>query len=152
MIRVVTKKQNTDGTFPADWTTIGDFKVLGSPSAVLNTRPGRIAVAARGVDNLIYFAYETAAGSGQFGDWVVVSDPENHPESVAASDPTTFAYDVPSGPSFGIAFQSTDDVDLPVVITFEPTAAGAGAQAKSAVPHAKFHKLPKPDKTARLKG
>jgi len=149
--RVVTKKQNIDGTFPADWAPIGDFKIVGSPSAVMNVHPGRIAVAARGVDNLIYLAYETAEASGQFGDWVVISDPENHPESIAASDPTTFAYDVPSGSSFGLAFQSTDDVDLPVVVTFEPVGA-AGAQAKSAVPRAKFRKLPKPAKTSRLKG
>jgi len=151
---IVTKKQNADGTFPADWAPIAGLTATGAPSAVMNVYPGQIAVAARGSDNLIYFAYETAQGSGQFSDWTVVSDPENHPETVAASDPTSFAYDVPSGPSFGIAFQSVDDVDLPVVITFEsvkpPAGSSASARAKSAVPHARFRKLTQPDKTVHL--
>ena len=142
---IVTKKQNADGSFPAAWTTVGDFAVAGSPSAVLNVYPGQIAVAVRGTDSLIYFAYETAPGSGVFSSWTLVSDPENHPESIAASDPTAFNYTVPSGPSFGITFQSTDDVDLPVVYTFDSVrpVAGKTAVAKTARPQPKLHKFGK---------
>ncbi|AGZ41690.1 hypothetical protein AFR_17060 [Actinoplanes friuliensis DSM 7358] len=145
---VVTKRQAAGGAFPADWTPVGDFRIVGSPSAVMNVNPGRIALAARGTDNLIYLAYETVQGSGQFGDWVQISEPEDYPETVAASDPTTFAYDVPSGASFGIAFQSVDDLDLPVVYTF---AAGTAAKSTKAAPKADFHQLDKPKKTVRLK-
>ena len=143
--RVVTKKQQTDGSFPADWTPLGDFKIQGSPSAVLNARPGQLAVTARGADDLIYFAYETAPGSGEFGDWTLIADPQEHPETIAAGDPTAFAYDVPSGASFGITFPATDDENLPVVVTFD-------SQAKSAAPAPRLHKLDKPGKAVRLKG
>jgi uncharacterized membrane protein len=148
---IVTKKQSAGGTFPANWTTVGDFAVAGSPSAVLDVYPGQIAVAVRGTDSLIYFAYETARGSGQFTAWGQVSDPENNPESVAASDPTSFNYDVASGPSFGITFQSTDDIDYPVVYTFDSAkpVAGKGAVSKTARLHPKLHKFGKLTKVGK---
>jgi hypothetical protein len=151
---IVTKRQAVDGSFPAEWTTIPGLRAAGAPSAVMNPYPGQVAVAARGADNLIYLAYETGQDTGQYGDWTLISDPDAHPETVAASDPTAFAYDVPSGPSFGIAFQSVDDVDLPVVILFESAQPAAGSKAKvkpTGVPHPTFHKLKKPKKTVRLK-
>lgn len=144
---IVTLKQNTDGTFPATWATIGDLVSAGSPTAVLNTYPGQIAVAARDAQGQIELAYETAAGSGVYGDWETVSDTS---DAVAASDPTAFSYTVPSGPSFGIAFQSTSS-DFPWVITFTSAkpaagAAKADAAAKTAVPHHKIDKLSRPAK------
>ena len=148
---IVTKKSNLDGTFPADWATVGDFAAAGSPTAVLNDIPARIAVAIRGADDLIYFAYENGEGTASFSDWALVSDPEGHPETIAASDPTAFTYNVPSGPSFGIAFQSTDGIDLPVVVTFESAQSGS-ALARNATPKGEFHRLTKPGAKARLAG
>jgi hypothetical protein len=150
---VVTKKQNADNTFPADWTPLPALPIVGSPSAVMDEYPGRIAVSARGTDNLIYLSYELAQNTGEFSDWFAVSDVEQ-PESLSASDPTAFAYDVPSGPSFGIAFQSTADLDVPFIFTFESsrpaTNAKSKATAKGAVPTAERHQLDVPAKQKRL--
>jgi hypothetical protein len=148
---IVTKKQNIDGTFPADWAPMAGLATAGSPSAVMDLYPGRIAVAARGTDGLVYLAYETAQASGTFSDWIQISEPDQYPETVAASDPTAFGYDVPSGPSFGIAFQSVQDIGVPVVYTFESAAkAGANKAAKGAIPHAERHRLAKAAKSVRL--
>lgn len=149
---IVTKKQNIDGTYPAAWTPIGGAAVAGSPSAVMDPWRGRIAVAVRGTDNLIYYSFESGQNTAQYSDWILVSDPTNHPETVAASDPTAFPYDVPSGPSFGITFQSTDNVDLPVLITFASGKSAATAKsAKTANPQPELHKLAPPKKTLHLK-
>ncbi len=151
---VVTKKQNADKTFPAEWSPLPVLPIVGSPSAVLDWLPGRIAVAARGTDNLIYLSYELAQNTGEFSDWFAVSDPVEYPGSVAASDPTAFTYDVPSGASFGIAFQSADDSDLPFVFTFESSQTAAGAKAKAtakgAIPKVEQHKLDTPAKQKQL--
>jgi hypothetical protein len=151
---VVTKKQDIDGTFPADWAPIAGLTTAGSPSAVMDLYPGRIAVAARGTDGLVYLAYETAQAAGTFSDWIQISEPDQYPETVAASDPTAFSYDVPSGMSFGIAFQSVQDIGVPVVYTFQsaqPAATGSAKKvAKGAVPHAERHALAKAAKSVRL--
>ncbi len=151
---VVTKKQNADQTFPADWTPLPGLAIVGSPSAVMDEYPGRIAVTARGADNLIYMSYELAQNTAEFSDWFAVSDPVEYPESVAASDPTAFAYDVPSGPSIGIAFHSAGDLDLPFVFTFESSRPAPGAKAKApaknAIPKAERHELDAPAKQGRL--
>jgi len=148
---VVYKKQNTDGTFPADWTPIPGLTITGSPSAAFDEFRGQVVVAARGTDSLISFAYETGPLSGQFGPWVQVSDPANHPESVGASDPTAFGYDdTTSGGvrGFGIAFQSVDDLDVPFVAFYDTQTALTG---KSAAPKGELRKLSKPSKITRLK-
>jgi hypothetical protein len=143
---IVTQKQSSTGAFPGTWTTVGDFAAAGSPAAVLNTYPGQIAVAIRGTDNLIYMAYETGPDTGAYSDWIQVSEPDTDPATIAASDPTAFSYDVPSGSSFGLVFQSTDGNPAPMIITFDSleTAAGAakaGALAKRATPHHKIERL-----------
>jgi len=153
---IVTKKQNLDGTYPAAWSSIGGKPVAGSPSAVMDPWRGQVAVAVRGTDDLIYYSFESGQNTAKYSDWILVSDPDNYPETIAASDPTAFAYDVPSGPSFGFTFQSTDDIDLPVLITFESgksvaSNAAGDKSAKTQAPRSKISKLAPPAKKAHLK-
>jgi hypothetical protein len=77
---IVYKEQQTDGTWPAYWSTIAGEAAAGATRRRSSARPaGRIKVAIRGTDSLIYVAQETAPGSGQFGGWVQVSDPAGEP-------------------------------------------------------------------------
>lgn len=137
---IVTKKQSTDGSFPQDWTTIGVTLAAGSPSAVVNPTPGQIAVAVRGTDNQLYTAYETGKNSGQYSGWGVVT-----PGTTVVSDPTAFSYDVPSGASYGVAFETTG-TDTPYVVAFDPPA----ASARTTAPKATVHKLGQPKKKTQL--
>ncbi len=149
---IVYKKQNADGTFPADWTTITGLLSAGNPSAVIGSADGRIDIAIRGTDSLIYVAQETAAGSGQFGGWTQLSDPTGDPDTIAASDPTAFAYDVPSGKSFAVVFQSTDPtLDGPYGVYLTPgwtPAAPTAVVARTAKARTGLHyeKIAKPKK------
>jgi hypothetical protein len=149
---IVYKKQNADGTFPAAWTTITGLASAGNPSAVIGSADGRIDIAIRGTDSLVYVSQETAAGSGQFGGWTQLSDPTGDPNTIAASDPTAFAYDVPSGKSFGVIFQSTNpDLDGPYGVYLAPgwdPTAPAAAVARTAKARTGLHyeKIAKPKK------
>ncbi|MFC7529684.1 RICIN domain-containing protein [Actinoplanes sp. GCM10030250] len=145
---VLTKKENSDGSWTG-WTEIPGIQSAGVPSAVVEWAPLRTAVTVRGVDNLIYVAFETGIGTGAYGEWFQVSDPEADPETVAASDPTAFRYEVPSGESFGIAFRSAA-IDGPVAYTFAPVAPDA-AKAKGAAPNWRRHELDTADSKIRLK-
>lgn len=113
-------EQKPGGTWPATWSSIPGVASAGAPSAVVGSADGKLDVAIRGAGNLLYVAQETTAGSGQFGGWTQISDPATDPDTAAASDPTTVAYDVPSGKTFGVVFQSTTDLDTPYAIYFPP--------------------------------
>ena len=127
---VVYKIQQSNGTWPAAWTSLPGKLAAGSPTITFSPF-GEFKIAIRGTDNLIYYTSETAVGSGQFSDWVQVSDPTD-PETVAGGDPTLFTYAVPSGNSFGIAFPSAEAIDGPIVATFPPQTSSASPAAKSA--------------------
>lgn len=127
---VVLKKQNADGTFPTAWTSIPGLTTAGSPSAVLDSTPGRIAIFARDAGNVIYIAYETAQNAGTYLDWFPVSDPTSDPNALAASDPTAFAYNVPSGASFGVAYMSAT-LGTPYLYTFAPATASAASRPQA---------------------
>ena len=153
---IVYKKQNADGTFPADWTTIAGVTAAGNPSAVIGSADGRIDIAVRGTDSLIYVAQETAPSSGQFGGWTLISDPTTDPRTVAQSDPTAFAYNVPSGQSFAVVFQNTNtDADGPFGIYFNPgwTAtppAATVSRAAKARTGLHFQAVSKPKKLSKI--
>lgn len=96
---------------------------------------------------MIYIAYETAQNTGTYSNWFPVSDPTTDPNALANSDPTAFAYDVPSGASFGVAYLS-NTLGVPYVFTFAPatTAKANSTQTatKNTVPQPKLHKLQTP--------
>ena len=101
---IVSKLQNGDGSWPADYTAIGNFVSAGAPSAILDPALGRLAVVVRGTDNEIYHVWETATGSNTWGDWtktIAATDP-------AATDPTTTPYVNSNGQSWLITFRNTN--------------------------------------------
>ncbi|WP_285679795.1 hypothetical protein [Actinoplanes sp. NBRC 103695] len=103
---IQTKIQNTDGSWPADWETVGGtFTFVGAPAAILDPVLGRTALVARGTDNEIYAAFETSAGSGTWGQWNRVSENSDP----AASDPTVTPVRNGSGQSWLIVWRNPND-------------------------------------------
>jgi hypothetical protein len=153
---VVYKEQSTDGTWPADWTTIAGVTAAGNPSAVIGSADGTLDVAIRGTDSQIYVAQETAPASGQFGGWVQVTDPATDP--AALSDPTSVGYNVPSGQSFAVVYQTAaTDTNGPWGLYFRPsTVFSAPAKSVSRAATARvgvLHKaIGKPAKNAKVAG
>jgi hypothetical protein len=112
--------EQTASGWPTSWGTISGVTAQGNPSAAVGSADGKVDVAIRGTDNLIYVAQESAPASGVFGGWVQVSDPSNA-STVATSDPTAVGYKVTSGQSFAVVFQNADTVtDGPYGIYFRP--------------------------------
>jgi len=63
-------------------------------------------VVARGTDGEIYRVFETAQGSGAFGDWARINPEASDP---AATDPTVVPYVNQSGQSWLIVFRNIND-------------------------------------------
>jgi hypothetical protein len=67
--RIVTKLQNVDGTFPADWDAVGDLVSAGSPSSIVSPTSGKTQVVIRGLDDEVYRIAETEQASGVWDTW-----------------------------------------------------------------------------------
>jgi hypothetical protein len=111
---IVTKLQDAAGAWPADWQAIGGFTVngepatfaaIGAPAAILDPALGRVAVIVRGADNEIYQLWETAIGSGTWGNWDRaiggVSDP-------SVTDPSVTTFTNSNGTAWLIAFRNAN--------------------------------------------
>lgn len=124
---LVTKAQDANLAFPAAWSPVGTFTAAGSPAAILDPILGRVAVVARGTDNEVYRSFETAQGSGVFGEWrqldPAVSDP-------AASDPTVAPVTNSSGQSWLVVFRNLNDANR-VYVRQQLTPSTARAQRTS---------------------
>jgi len=105
---LMTKTQDANLAFPAAWSPVGTFTAAGSPAAILDPVLNRVAVVARGADNEVYRSFETAQGSGVFGEWrqldPAISDP-------AASDPTVAPVTNSSGQSWMVVFRNLNDAN-----------------------------------------
>ncbi|MFG1608218.1 tachylectin-related carbohydrate-binding protein [Actinoplanes sp. NPDC049265] len=99
-------QQGANGTFPGTWTPLGSFTAAGPPAAVLDSPTGRLMVVARGVDNEVYRVFETAAGSGVWGDWTRLSGDRSDP---AVSNPTISEFADGTGDSYLIVFRGPED-------------------------------------------
>jgi len=88
--QVVTTLSDSAGTFNGVWTAVGGTGIVpaGEPSALLSPVTGRIGVFVRGTDGFVYFAPETAQGSGAWGDWIPAQDLFE----TYATDPTAFGF------------------------------------------------------------
>jgi hypothetical protein len=144
---IVYKEQNADHSWPADWKTADGVKAVGNPSAIMQPWGGTATVATRDAAGHLYYAAETAEGSGTISAWQDISDPANYPESQTASDPTLFAFQSGSGQSFGIAFSTAvPNEEGPYYYAFHPntrypaTSAAAKATSSTAKKPA-LHKL-----------
>jgi hypothetical protein len=102
---IVTKFQDVSGTWPADFTPVGNLVVAGSPAAVLSPATGKTEIVARTSDGNIYSTGETAQGSGAWRDWVGVLVGGD----TAATDPTALTYNPGSGPLWGFVFRNADN-------------------------------------------
>ena len=132
---IVYRKQEADLTWVSDWTPIEGLTAVGNPTAAVQPYAGTVTVASRDNTGHLYYAAETAKDSGIIGAWQNITTPDE-PLSETASDPTLFTYDVPSGKSFGIAFDHDgSEYSGPVTFSFPPNtsfpAAPAGALAKA---------------------
>jgi hypothetical protein len=127
--QLVYKIQTAPGTWPATWTAIAGASPAGSPSAVVDPGNGALAVVFRGAtDQTIWTAFEDTPGSGTFTP-SPISDPVEDP---AATDATAFAFDVPTGDSFGFAFLPSNRLNAaPVTYRFEPMTAAKATSAKN---------------------
>ncbi|HEX6471109.1 MAG TPA: hypothetical protein VF069_18565 [Streptosporangiaceae bacterium] len=100
---IMTMRQADPATFPATWDRVGTLTAAGSPAAVLDPLD-RAQVVVKGTDATIYYAQETAAGSGVWRDWVQSTTP------AAATDPVTVSYTDSTGPSWAYVYRASDDV------------------------------------------
>jgi hypothetical protein len=69
---IVTKMQQTGGTFPAAWTTVPGLVAVGSPSAVLSPITGKIEVVARDAVGRIWSTGEVTPASGTWRAWAEI--------------------------------------------------------------------------------
>jgi hypothetical protein len=144
---IVTRKQNNDGTWTADWTSVGDFKGAGSPSAVLDPTSGRTGVVVRGTDRNIYFVNETGQLTGQWGSSQVICKDNNGVPIIADTDPVIFPFkkasDAPNPDgtpkvlqTWGFAVRGGDNVGSACWV--ESFGGSSAAQARSAQAQPKF--------------
>lgn len=94
--QVMTTLSDSAGTFGV-WTAISATGALpaGEPSALLSPVTGRIGVFVRATDGYVYYAPETAQGSGTWGDWI----PAQEKFETYATDPTAFGFLNANGPN-----------------------------------------------------
>ncbi|WAL63542.1 hypothetical protein ORV05_21305 [Amycolatopsis cynarae] len=101
---IVAKLANSDGSWPADYQSLGGFTSAGAPAAIMDPALGRLAVVVRGSDNEIYHVWETVTGSNTWGSWtktIGATDP-------SATDPTTSPYTNSNGQSWMITFRNVN--------------------------------------------
>lgn len=119
---VVTKAQDSAGTFAAAWTPVGDLVSAGSPAALLHPTNGRTEVIARRADGTVHASRETSQGSGQWGAWVQAPGDG----FVAATDPTVLTYTGSAGPTYLFVARDTDNAQH---VWFPPSAAALARSA-----------------------
>ncbi|MEV1287368.1 hypothetical protein [Micromonospora sp. NPDC049679] len=105
---IITKLQNVDLTWPSTWAPVGTFTAAGAPAAIMDPVLGRIAVVARGADKELYRVFETAMGSGVWGEWQMLNPYPETPDN-AATDPTVVPFIGNAGESWLIVFRNAND-------------------------------------------
>ena len=135
--RVLTQKQVSGNAFSGTWTPVGDFISAGPPVALLDSPTGQFGVFARGEGNEIYRVFETATGSGTWGDWRDLSPDDIDP---ASSEPTLTEYQGTGGASYLIAFRGPNDTHR----VYTRDLVSSPAARKKARPEFTAHQLPTP--------
>ncbi|MEU5883243.1 hypothetical protein [Spirillospora sp. NPDC047279] len=137
--KILTKKQDETGAFPANWTTTGDFTAIGDPAALISPITSTVEVVARGADQLVYSTGESPQGSGQWRTWVPKSSENDY---LAATDPTVFSYVGTNGPRWAFLYRSDTDVTRIYVTEGSGTLAQRSADAGGQGPEFTGHTLP----------
>jgi hypothetical protein len=133
---IQSKLQNADLTWPATWDAVGTFTSAGAPSAILDPVLSRTAVVARGADNEVYRVFETAQGSGTWGDWSPLNADVSDP---AATDPTVAPITNGSGQSWIVVYRNANDATR----VYTRQTPGAALRTKADVTFAR-HTVPAP--------
>jgi hypothetical protein len=115
---VLTKAQNSDGTFEADWSPLPGFLAVGSPAAVISPLTGKTEVVARDAAGGIASTGEVTEGSGTWRNWTQVLVPPD----VAATDPTTVTFTDGVTDTWAFVFRDADNRNHLYVV---PATAGA---------------------------
>jgi hypothetical protein len=136
---VQTKLQEVDGSWPADWSTVGTFTAAGAPAAILDPVLGRTAVVARGVDNEMYRVFEAGQGTGTWSDWGRVDTEVSDP---AATDPTVVPFTNGSGQSWAIVYRNANDATR--LYNRQVPSLALQAKAATGAPGFTRHTLPAP--------
>jgi hypothetical protein len=143
--QVMTQQQDA-GVFPGTWSAVGTgFTTAGSASALLSPVTGRIGVYARGGDGHIYYAGETAQGSGLWNTWILADGGSE----TYATDPTAFSYTSSNGPVVAYVVRTGDNQHVVYTVN-ESTVMAAGSMTSSATgttseqPSFVRHDLPDP--------
>jgi hypothetical protein len=138
--KILTKKQDDAGTFPGDWTQVGDLTAVSAPAAVISPASGKIELVARAADGLIYSTGETIQASGQWREWVKAI-PEGD-TTISETDPTVFTYSGSGGPTWAYVIRTSDNLNRVYTTgTFGQTLA---AEADDGPPTFQAHTLPAP--------
>ncbi|RSM46767.1 hypothetical protein DMB66_49225 [Actinoplanes sp. ATCC 53533] len=103
---IVSKAQKDDGTWPAEWSPVGDFAAAGPPSAVLDPVRGRTGVVARGADDQIHAVFETGQLSGEWGSWQTIAS------RPIVTDPTAFSWTGSGGQTWGYVVRDNNSQPL----------------------------------------
>ncbi|MEV1143138.1 tachylectin-related carbohydrate-binding protein [Micromonospora sp. NPDC049799] len=137
---VRTQVQNTDGTWPNTWTTIGDTSLVvpqGPATAVLSPTSGRVWVFVRGADGTIYGSVQTSAGSSTWNAWTPVTSGETY-----VSDPTAFTWQNSGGFQIGFAVRTLNG-SVRLWATDQSSSVAARTAVKTDGPFVR-HDLPAP--------
>jgi hypothetical protein len=147
---VVTKLQDSTGSWPASWQPTGTFSSVGSPAAILDPVLGRTAVVVRGTDNEVYVNWETAQASGAWGGWARAIRPTDPTFSdPAVTDPSVAQVATSSGQTWIIVFRTINDETR--VYQRESQSAGVASAQAATAGQADFtaHTLPAPPAGSR---
>lgn len=133
---IATKAHDASGVWPTEWRRIGTLAAAGAPAAILDAVLGRTAVVVRGSDSELYVNWETADGSGVFGEWNRVTSGSEP----AATDPTVAPITTSRGQTFIILARSTDGA----VRVYDRQVPAAGDRAQANGSEFVGHTLPAP--------
>ncbi|MFU8851229.1 tachylectin-related carbohydrate-binding protein [Micromonospora sp. SL1-18] len=129
--------QNTDGTWPGTWSTVGTGAITptGSPTAILDPNLGRIVVVTRTTDNSLYHTWETGQGTETWGDWTL-----DGATGLYAVDPTLFSYQNSNGIRLAFVSRTTNGTVVPFLAETNTLARSTDGPTFTAV------KIPQPKK------
>ena len=101
---IVTKMQQTGGTFPAAWTAVPGLVAAGSPSAVLSPITGKTEVVARDDVGRIWNTGEVTPASGTWRAWSQIPSQT----VAAATDPATVVFSNSNGTTWAVVYRDAD--------------------------------------------
>ncbi|HEU5111103.1 MAG TPA: RICIN domain-containing protein [Micromonosporaceae bacterium] len=122
---IVTKRQDAEGVFEADWQPVGSLVTAGSPTALVSPVRGRVEVVVRTPDGGVWSTGETAQGSGTWREW---QDALGSPAVVTATDPVAFTYS--DGAQRWAFVIRTTEGDVRIYVASESVTAAAAREVR----------------------